>query len=150
MGRQASRKFQKELNAGAVSLVLLSVLENADVPMYGYDIAKRLAADADDGLPMNPGAIYPVLRSLEKQGHLQSTTQPSAAGPPRRYYSLTASGRFVLAEWIDAWHRTKSFVDSHLESSHAPGRTARTTRSTCRTVFDGVGVGGQAENRSST
>ena len=35
-----SRKFQKELNSGAVSLVLMSVLQRNGEPMYGYEIAK--------------------------------------------------------------------------------------------------------------
>ena len=36
------KKFQKELSAGTVSLVLLAVLGAAAEPMYGYQIAKRL------------------------------------------------------------------------------------------------------------
>ena len=35
------KKFQKELSAGMVSLVLLSLLGQAAEPMYGYQIAKR-------------------------------------------------------------------------------------------------------------
>lgn len=34
------RKFQKELSAGTVSLVMLSVLGAATEPMYGYQIVK--------------------------------------------------------------------------------------------------------------
>jgi len=37
-----SRKFQRDLNAGLVSLVLLGVLAETDEDLYGYDIAKRL------------------------------------------------------------------------------------------------------------
>ena len=39
------RKFQRELNAGLVSLVLLSVLEQAGGELYGYQIAKQLQQD---------------------------------------------------------------------------------------------------------
>ena len=39
------RKFQKELSAGTVSLALLAVLGTAPVPMYGYQIAKRVESD---------------------------------------------------------------------------------------------------------
>ena len=63
-----SRKFQKELNAGAVSLVVLCVMEQLQRPVYGYEVAKILQSRAGDSLPMNQAAIYPVLRSLEKQG----------------------------------------------------------------------------------
>ena len=37
---------------------------------------------------MNQAAIYPVLRSLEKQQLLRSRMVPSESGPPRKYYNL--------------------------------------------------------------
>lgn len=108
------RKFQKELNSGAISLVLLSLIAKRGQPMYGYEIAKSLFATGGD-LPMNESAIYPVLRSLERQKLLQSTTQRSETGPPRRYYQITDSGRQALAAWRLAWTETKSFVEQFLE-----------------------------------
>ncbi len=36
-----ARKFQRELSAGLTSLVLLSVLADADTDLYGYEIARR-------------------------------------------------------------------------------------------------------------
>jgi len=110
------RKFQKELNAGAISLVLLGLFSRERKSMYGYEIAKRLEAATDDGLPMNQGALYPVLRSLEKRGFLNSNVEPSVSGPPRKYYRITPDGKKVLDAWTDAWQRTKRFVDSFLES----------------------------------
>src|SRR5438034_547908 len=46
------RKFQKDLNAGLVALVLLAVLERTTEDLYGYEIAKRLqkANDAEEYL----------------------------------------------------------------------------------------------------
>jgi PadR family transcriptional regulator PadR len=112
---RAGRKFQKELNAGAISLVLLGVLRERRKPMYGYEIAKQLESLADGPLPMNQGALYPVLRSLEKQGMLLSQVEPSATGPPRRYYRMTKAGKEALDDWVGVWQRTKQFVDSVLE-----------------------------------
>ena len=40
-----ARKFQRELSAGLTSLVLLSVLADADTDLYGYEIARRLSSD---------------------------------------------------------------------------------------------------------
>ena len=40
-----ARKFQRELSAGLTSLVLLSVLAEADTDLYGYEIARRLTSD---------------------------------------------------------------------------------------------------------
>ena len=106
------RKFQRELNSGLIALVLLSVLERAQEDLYGYQIAKRLQGMSDGGSPMKQGALYPVLRTLSAHGLLASRVVPSYAGPPRRYYRITAAGRETLARWFSVWTATRDFVDA--------------------------------------
>ena len=108
------RKFQKELNSGTVSLVLLSLIERAGAPTYGYQIARRLVDAAGGDLPMKQGTIYPVLRSLAGLKLLASEVEPSVAGPPRRYYTITKDGREVLVRWRRAWRRTRDLVEAVL------------------------------------
>jgi len=109
------KKFLKEINAGTSALVLLSVVGFASRPIYGYQIAK-LIDSISSGVPMmKQGALYPVLRSLEKSGLLRSTIEPSVTGPPRRYYSVTEDGRAALERWTAIWSANKSFVDSVLK-----------------------------------
>jgi PadR family transcriptional regulator PadR len=114
-----SQKFQRELNAGLVGLVLLAVLNQADEDLYGYQIAKRLQQLADGSSPVKQGALYPVLRQLSANGLLASRIVPSYSGPPRRYYRITDAGRRTLAEWRDIWHATRDFVDGFTESKGA-------------------------------
>jgi PadR family transcriptional regulator PadR len=109
------RKFQKELSAGTVSLVLLALLARAPEPLYGYQVAKRLESAIDTGLPVKQGTLYPVLRSLEAGALLTSYVEPSVSGPPRRYYAITPDGREALASWVALWGRTRDFVDAVLE-----------------------------------
>src|ERR1700754_2373564 len=116
------RRFQKQLNGGATSLALLGLLSRARRPMYGYEIAKQLQAKCGGDLPMNQGALYPVLRSLEEQGLLSSHVEPSVAGPARKYYQITAAGKQTLRRWLAAWNSTKDFVDSVLESEDDASR----------------------------
>ena len=106
-----TKKFQKEMNAGIASLVLLSLMGQADEPMYGYQVAKLLEDNSQDAPIMKQGALYPVLRSLEKNGLLGSNVEPSISGPPRRYYAITEAGRETLALWEEIWGQTKNFVD---------------------------------------
>ena len=108
------RKFQKELSAGTVSLVLLAVLAGADEPLYGYLIAKRLEG-LDGVLSGKQSALYPVLRNLEAAGLLDSHIEPSVAGPPRRYYRINPDGRQVLAQWTAAWNTTRDSVQTLLQ-----------------------------------
>jgi PadR family transcriptional regulator PadR len=115
------KKFQKELSSGSVSLVLLAVLAGAEEPMYGYLIAKRLADGGEGVLAGKQSALYPVLRNLSASGLLDSEVEPSVAGPPRRYYRITALGREVLQQWISTWATTRDFVDSVLESNTSQG-----------------------------
>jgi len=114
-----SQKFQRELNAGLVGLVLLAVLEQADEDLYGYQIAKRLQELADGSPPVKQGALYPVLRQLSANGLLASRIVPSYAGPPRRYYRITEAGCGTLAEWRGIWRSTRDFVDGFTESNGA-------------------------------
>ena len=112
------KKFQKELSAGTVSLALLAVLAQADEPLYGYLIAKRMEG-LDGVLSGKQSALYPVLRNLEAAGFLDSFVEPSTSGPPRRYYRITDAGHAALREWAAAWRATRDSVDTVLRGTHA-------------------------------
>lgn len=112
-----TKKFQKELNAGIASLVLLSVLENSEEPMYGYQIAKLLDGYSGEASFMKQGALYPVLRQLESNGLLQSNVEPSVSGPPRRYYEITPTGKETVVIWQGVWRQMKSFVDKAIKGA---------------------------------
>jgi PadR family transcriptional regulator, regulatory protein PadR len=113
------RKFQKDLNAGLVALVLLGVLDRSTADLYGYEIAKRLQRANEGEALFKEGTIYPVLRALAAQGLLTSRVVPSYAGPPRRYYRITDEGRAMLASWSAIWRQTRSFVDRFIEGTDA-------------------------------
>ena len=109
------RKFQKELNSGTVSLILLAILDRSGEPLYGYQIARSIEGNWQEGAPVKQGTLYPVLRSMEDGGLLASRVEPSVAGPPRKYYTITDRGRAVLTDWRSAWSQTRGFVDATLE-----------------------------------
>ena len=113
MTDKAVRKFRKEMHSGTVALVLLALLDRSTEEMYGYRIAKVL--EEAGGLPVKQGALYPVLRSLEAQGLLDSSIAPSDSGPPRKHYTITGEGKAVLGEWSGVWRSTRDFVDGWLE-----------------------------------
>jgi PadR family transcriptional regulator, regulatory protein PadR len=93
----------------------LSVMSRSEEPLYGYQIAKMLE-ESGPGVPMmKQGTLYPVLRSLEDNGLLESMVEPSVSGPPRRYYKITEEGRTTLVEWVELWKQTKKFVDAILK-----------------------------------
>jgi PadR family transcriptional regulator PadR len=115
MNDSHTQKFQKDLNAGLVALVLLALLDRATEDGYGYEITRRLR-DANEGEALfKEGTVYPVLRALNASGLLSSRLEPSYAGPARRYYRITDQGRAVLEEWSSLWRETRHFVDRFVE-----------------------------------
>lgn len=119
MDDSSARKFQKDLNAGLVALVLLGVLAQSTEDLYGYEIAKRLQKANEGEALFKEGTVYPVLRALSSSGRLTSRVVPSYAGPPRRYYRITDEGRAVLKEWSRIWGQTRDFVDRFIEGAHS-------------------------------
>jgi len=117
MDDSQARKFQKDLNAGLVALVLLAVLERSPEDLYGYEIAKRLQKANEGEALFKEGTIYPVLRTLAAGGLLSSRVVPSYAGPPRRYYRVTDKGRAMLERWRAIWWQTRGFVDRFIEGT---------------------------------
>ena len=116
--QETHKKFRKELSAGTVSLALLSILAQAEEPLYGYQIGKLVGAGDEEGVMVKQGAIYPVLRSLEVQGLLSSEREMSDSGPPRKYYQATDTGKEALDTWSGIWTETKSFVDRVLRGDY--------------------------------
>ena|ERR1700692_4550275 len=110
-----SRKFQKELNGGLVSLVLLALLSGSDEDLYGYEISKRLQKANHGQALFKEGTVYPVLRALSAAGLLTSRIVPSYSGPPRRYYRITEQGQRMLRDYCQIWRATRHFVDRFIE-----------------------------------
>jgi len=93
---------------GFLDLCLLSLLaEHRD---YGVGLAERLSAAGFGEVP--GGTLYPSLLRLEQQGLVLTTREPSASGPPRKYYELTAHGRATQAERAQAWGHFRAAVDA--------------------------------------
>jgi DNA-binding PadR family transcriptional regulator len=86
----------QELRRGVIVLAVLAQLQEEQ---YGYSVMKLLA---DQGLEVDQGTLYPLLRRLESQGLLESRWALEEARP-RRYYVISAAGKQILprlrAEW---------------------------------------------------
>jgi PadR family transcriptional regulator, regulatory protein PadR len=111
---EANKNFQKGLYTGITELILLSVVGRAKEPIYGYQIAKIIETENSEIPVIKLGTLYPVLRSLEKSGFLESRVDPSVSGPPRRYYKATELGLKALEQLTHTWDNTRVFVDNIL------------------------------------
>jgi PadR family transcriptional regulator PadR len=84
----------------------------AEEERYGFDLVRTLGSI--DGMVTGEGTLYPLLSRLKKAGHVTTTWQESDAGPPRKYYVITAAGRKALADFTIDWRRFSAAVDAIL------------------------------------
>ena len=89
-------KLRLELRRGSLVLAVLAVLKEE---RYGYTLRKVLA---DEGLEIDEGALYPMLRRLESQGLLTSEWREEDKRN-KRFYRLSDDGAALLAELATEW-----------------------------------------------
>lgn len=107
-------KIERDLSVGTAWLVVLATIAGADEPIHGYEIGKRLADEAPEGLSFKQGTLYPMLRTMEADGLIRSTLVPSTEGPARKCFTLTSDGKRVLGSWVATWRSTNRWVNKVL------------------------------------
>ena len=90
------QKLTQELRRGILVLAALSQLEEEK---YGYSLISSLA---EQGLDIEQGTLYPLLRRLEEQGLLKSEWNTEGSRP-RRYYQISSEGSQVLGNLTEEW-----------------------------------------------
>ena len=100
-------KFTQELRRGALVLAVLSQLKEA---RYGYALIDQLSKQ---GLDIEQGTLYPLLRRMEEQGLLQSEWNVEGSHP-RRYYVISPMGRELLLALIDDWQQLNVVMEGLL------------------------------------
>src|ERR1022692_3933847 len=58
------------------------------------------------------GTLYPLLSKMRREELVDYEWKESEAGPPRKYYELTAKGREQLRETSDYWQKIIGTVRS--------------------------------------
>jgi PadR family transcriptional regulator PadR len=99
-----------EMLKGTLEGIVLAILDAE--PAYGYEITTRLR---DLGFAdIAEGTVYALLVRIEQRGFVDVEKVPSEKGPPRKVYSVNASGRDQLAEFWRTW----SFLANRIEQLH--------------------------------
>ena len=86
------------IRKGLLEFLILKIV-SAD-KVYVADMLQRLAGT---DFATQEGTLYPLLSRMRRDGLLDYEWQESEAGPPRKYYRLTAAGRAQLVELNDYW-----------------------------------------------
>ncbi|MBD7956101.1 helix-turn-helix transcriptional regulator [Microbacterium sp. Sa4CUA7] len=91
---EALETHLQELRRGTIVLACLRLLRD---PGYGYGLLEELNRR---GFATDANTLYPLLRRLEKQGHLTSEWNTDEARP-RKFYRTTAAGRRLAGSLTD-------------------------------------------------
>ncbi len=102
-----------QFRKGLVELCVLAALRDEEA--YGYQIVEMLGKVP--GLEVTESTVYPVLARLAHDRCLLVRTADSPAGPPRRYYRLSASGRQRLREMIGHWQSIQNSVNQLVQGA---------------------------------
>ena len=91
----------REWKKGSAELLILSLLNIQ--PRHGYDISKLIESRSGGALRFHVTSLYPLLYRLEERGWIEGRWVEKPDQRRRRYYSLTAQGRKVLAAQQRSW-----------------------------------------------
>ena len=107
--RPIDTKLETELRRGILQIAVLSLLRE---PRYGYALGQVLG---ENGLAVEEGTLYPLLRRMEEQGLLESWWLTEEARP-RKYYRTTPDGEESLRVLVETWGRVDASLRRILET----------------------------------
>jgi PadR family transcriptional regulator PadR len=93
------------IRKGLLEFLILKIVASDEV--YAADILKHLS---DTEFATQEGTLYPLLSKMRRDGLLDYEWQESDAGPPRKYYRLTAKGKSQLADLNQYWKHLNATI----------------------------------------
>jgi len=102
--------YDNTLNELRRGVIVLAVLSRLGEEQYGYSLLKLLS---EQGLELDQGTLYPLLRRLESQGLLSSDWKIEGSRP-RRYYVISPEGQELLPRLKEEWNRIVSMMEKML------------------------------------
>jgi len=102
--------YENTINELRRGMIVLAVLSQLDEKQYGYSLLKLLS---EQGLELDQGTLYPLLRRLESQ-RLLSSSWNTEGSRPRRYYVISPEGQKVLPRLKEEWNNIVSMMENML------------------------------------
>ena len=90
---------------------MAAVLAQLRAEHYGYTLRKTLE---DQGLAIDEGTLYPLLRRLESQGLLASEWREENKRN-KRFYRLSQQGELVLEKLLEEWRIINASLERILQ-----------------------------------
>jgi PadR family transcriptional regulator, regulatory protein PadR len=94
------------IRKGLLEFLILRII--AADKVYVADMMQRLGTTE---FSTQEGTLYPLLSKMRREELVDYEWKESDAGPPRKYYKLTAKGRTQLAELNRYWKQINSTIE---------------------------------------
>src|SRR5580700_1075065 len=104
MTTHINEKFAS-IRKGLLEFLVLKIV--AADPVYVADILQQLSGTE---FATQEGTLYPLLSKMRREELVDYQWKESDAGPPRKYYQLTAKGREQLRETNEYWQKISGTV----------------------------------------
>jgi PadR family transcriptional regulator, regulatory protein PadR len=111
--------LRSELRRGSLIVAVLAQLRSEQ---YGYTLRKSLE---ENGISMDEGTLYPLLRRLETQGLLVSEWRQQDKRN-KRFYRLSPQGEPILAQLLLEWEALSTSLKAILQQPQ-PGAVREST-----------------------
>jgi PadR family transcriptional regulator, regulatory protein PadR len=102
---ESEQKFVT-IRKGLLEFLILNIISANKV--YVADMMNRLA---ETDFATQEGTLYPLLSKMRRDQLVDYEWRESDAGPPRKYYKLTAKGRSQLSEFKKYWDYLNNTID---------------------------------------
>ena len=96
-----------QMRKGVLEYCILSILSKNDA--YASAIIKELK---EAKMIVVEGTLYPLLTRLKNAGLLSYRWEESTQGPPRKYYTITETGKEFMAELDQSWQELVDAVNT--------------------------------------
>ncbi len=98
--------IQSQMKKGVLEFAILSIIQRGEA--YPSDIANELK---DSGMQVLEGTLYPLLTRLKNAGYLDYRWVESNSGPPRKYFSMTSTGKQFYESLEATWNEISTAVN---------------------------------------
>ncbi len=103
------KNAKAQMRKGVLEMCVLAVI--AERETYPPEIVERLKGTK---LFIVEGTLYPLLIRLKNDGLVDYIWREGSQGPPRKYFTITETGRQFLGELTESWQELVDSVDQTL------------------------------------
>ncbi|SDS68390.1 PadR family transcriptional regulator, regulatory protein PadR [Gillisia sp. Hel1_33_143] len=99
-------KWQSQVKKGTLTFIILNVLRNNE--FYGYEFIEEVKKLTK--IEIAEGTFYPLMNRLKKENLVTSKWVEQESGIPRKYFSLTDTGKETLEQMKAYWEDLSSSI----------------------------------------